>query len=513
VARAPSITGSTSGGGGGGGGNAATEIGELSFLEDMTAGSKTTTGAFTIYAADGTTVKATGQITTTGSITSAWAVEWDTSYGIRVTGVTKNTGSGGTVTVAINPAASVFASANWSKDDVVAQVVYGASVSAGTGAIYYGAAPYGSTSLGVSDGRSIKGTVTGGTVAWTTERWGNYDNDSIVSLGSSAIPASAVYLQEGRDLQNRIKLGASDYIDPAQWYDTAWDGRGIGQMLVTVSDDPATSRYTAAGGYALILSANNNDAANPSSSELRKAKFYARNEAPETAGTGGALVGLVDWSAVSYNFLTTGGTGGSGGAGPHTVGGRTWNLTLTGSGPTRLELVSGVLHNESTLANRGTLDTDLGASVGDTSYVIYASTDNATRAGAANSLGLFWGTASTVNSNNQGAILLGSASATDLLVRECTGVGSFTTVNNATITDYTTTPTLLGVVVNGGGWTDCHSQGSSTLPTDGGTFGTVGPKQWGENGAQTIQDRRYLIVQLVYDLDLRLAAHEQRIAP
>ena len=231
------------------------------------------------------------------------------------------------------------------------------------------------------------------------------------------------------------------------------------------------------------------------------------------AAAGGALVSLVDWAGVSYNFLTTGGTGGSGGAGPHTVGGRTWNLTLTGSGPTRLELVSGVLHNESTLANRGTLDTDLGASVGDTSYVIYASADNATRAGAANSLGLFWGTANTVNSNNQGAILLGSASATNLLVRECTGVGSFTTVTNATITDYTTTPTLLGVVVNGGGWTDCHSQGSSTLPTDGGTFGTVGPKQWGEAGAQTIQDRRYLIVQLVFDLDLRLAAHEQRIAP
>lgn len=231
------------------------------------------------------------------------------------------------------------------------------------------------------------------------------------------------------------------------------------------------------------------------------------------AAGGGALVGLVDWAGVSYNFLTTGGTGGSGGAGPHTVGGRTWNLTLTGSGPTRLELVSGVLHNESTLANRGTLDTDLGASVGDTSYVIYASTDNATRAGAANSLGLFWGTTNTVNSNNQGAILLGSASATDLLARECTGPGSFPTVNASTITDYTTTPTLLGVVVNGGGWTDCHSQGSSTLPTDGGTFGTVGPKQWGENAAQTIQDRRYLIVQLVYDLDLRLAAHEQRIAP
>ena len=240
----------------------------------------------------------------------------------------------------------------------------------------------------------------------------------------------------------------------------------------------------------------------------------ALHDYSRAAAAGGALVSIVDWAGVSYNFLTTGGTGGSGGAGPHTVSGRTWNLTVTGSGPTRLELVSGVLHNESTLANRGTLDTDLGASVGDTPAAVYMSAENAVRSESAVAVGLYVGASNSLNSADQAQILLGVAGTTDLLQRECTSSSpNFTIVNNATITDFTSTPTSIGLFVAGGGWTPCHSQGSAALPTDGGTFGTVGPKQYGENGAQTIQDRRYLILNPVQDCDIRLAAHEQRIAP
>ncbi len=503
MAHAPSITGST-GGGGGGGGNAATEIGELSLLEDMTAGSKTTTGSFTIYAADGTTAKATGQITTTGSITSAWAVEWDTSYGIRVTGVTKNTGSGGTVTVAINPAASVFASANWSKDDVVAQVVYGASVSAGTGAIYYGAAPYGSITLGVNDARSIKATVTGGTVAWTTERWGNYDNDPIVSLGSSAIPASAVYLQEGRDLQNRIKLGASDYIAPADWYDTAWDGRGIGQMLVTVSDDPATSRYTAAGGYALILSASNNDASNPSSSELRKAKFYARNEAPETAGTS-SWSSVLDWSAASESFAA--------GESTYTIGGLSVTLDYeSGSGPASIDLASGVLSVQADDADYAYLIVDLGedfanvplwacvaitsvTGVGSTTPVIWQLADDTTQLTAAG----HW------------QELIGQGgSETTILGRFATGAASFVNANNRTVSDITTTATRLAVYIDGTDFRPSFDQGTSALPADGGDLSTVGPNSYSTTtGAYTTtnaKNQRYLHLRVRCNATIRMSA-------
>ena len=326
---------------GGGGGDAATEIGELSLLTDMTAGSKSSTGSFNIYEADGTTLKATGEITTSGSLSATWYVEWDTSYGIRAVDVKKAGGSSGSVIVAITPASSVFASADWSTDDVVAQLVYGASSAATDGAVWYGVAPYGSLALTVNDGRSIKATSTSGTVAWTGERWGNYDSDTITSLGSTAIPSSLVYFQELRALQNRVKVGASDYIDPTAWASTSWDGRSIGEMLVAVDDDPATERYAASGGYTIILAANNNDAANPSSSTFQKAKFWARNVAPETVVSGLSAILNIDWAALhaangDYDFLADG----PGGDGTHTYGGYTFELSGSATAVTKLEVIS-----------------------------------------------------------------------------------------------------------------------------------------------------------------------------
>lgn len=270
------------------------EVGEVSFLADMTAGSKSTTGAFTVYAADGTTVKASGQITTTGTLTGNWTVEWNTSYGIRVTGVEKGGGAAGTVMVALNVPSATWDSVTWGEDDIVAQIVYGASAAPTSGAIYYGVAPAGSTTLETNDGRAFVATATAGTVAWTTNRYGNVDSDPVVSLGSSAIPSSLVYYQELRALGNRIKLGASDYVDPTTWQSTAWDGYGIGRMLITVEDDPAVERYAAAGGYAVILAAKNDDAANASSSTLQKVKFYNRSYSDETAVAAGGPTRLVD---------------------------------------------------------------------------------------------------------------------------------------------------------------------------------------------------------------------------
>jgi|GEM_PF-2772355 len=255
-------------------GASATEMGEVSFLTDMTAGSKTTTGSFTIYEADGTTPKATGEITTSGTLTSNWTVEWDTSYGIRITGVEKGGGSSGTVVVAITPAASVFAGVDWATDNIVAQSVYGASSAPTSGAVWYGMAPGGSLALTVNDGRAIKATATAGAVAWTTERWGNYSSATVAALGTTAIPSSAVYHQELRSLTNRIKVGATDYIAPGSWRTTAWDGVGVGRMAIAADDDPATERYAASGGFALVIAANNNDAANACSTTLRKAKFW-----------------------------------------------------------------------------------------------------------------------------------------------------------------------------------------------------------------------------------------------
>ena len=255
-------------------GASATEMGEVSFLADMTAGSKTTTGSFTIYEADGTTPKATGEITTSGTLIANWVVEWDTSYGIRIRDVKKGGGSSGSVIVALTPASSVFAGIDWATDDIVAQAVYGASAAPTSGAVWYGMAPGGSLSLVVNDGRAIKATNTAGTMSWTTERWGNYNSATVAALGTTAIPSSAVYHQELRALTNRIKVGATDYVGPGSWRTTAWDGVGIGRMAIAADDDPATERYAASGGFTLILATNNNDAANACSTTLQKAKFW-----------------------------------------------------------------------------------------------------------------------------------------------------------------------------------------------------------------------------------------------
>jgi hypothetical protein len=255
-------------------GASATEMGEVSFLSDMTAGSKTTTGSFTIYEADGTTPKATGEITTSGSLTSNWTVEWDTSYGIRITGVEKGGGSSGSVIVALTPASSVFAGIDWATDDIVAQSVYGASAAPNSGAVWYGMAPGGALSLTVNDGRAIKATNTAGTMSWSTERWGVYTSATVAALGTTAIPSSAVYHQELRALTNRIKVGASDYIAPGSWRTTAWDGVGIGRMAIAADDDPEVERYAASGGFTLVLACNNNDASAACSTTLRKARFW-----------------------------------------------------------------------------------------------------------------------------------------------------------------------------------------------------------------------------------------------
>lgn len=273
---------------GGGSGPAAEAVGELDLTSNMTAGSKTTTGAFTIYEADGTTVKATGEVTTSGTLDPTWTVEWDTSYGIRIVNVTKGGGASGTVVIALNAPSATFSTVDWSKDDIVMQAVYGASAVPTDGAIWYGAAPYGSTALAVNDGRNFKVTVASSTASWTTERWGNYDSATVTSLGASTVPSGAVYFQEARYLGTRIKLGASDYIDPALWESTTWDGRGIGRMLIAVDDDYATERYNAAGGYTCILAVNSNSTLNDSSTTFQKARWYRR------LATGSAVTRLLD---------------------------------------------------------------------------------------------------------------------------------------------------------------------------------------------------------------------------
>jgi hypothetical protein len=234
------------------------------------------------------------------------------------------------------------------------------------------------------------------------------------------------------------------------------------------------------------------------------------------AAGGGSLVSLLDWDGVTYDFLTTGGTGGSGGEGPHTVNGLTYNLSFVGTlGPTTMSISGGVLTYRGSASARGFLVADVGVDVSAVPFIVYCSVENVVRVSAA-PFGLNVGESDYFNEANQGQMLVGSSSATNLLIRECTSNGpAFTTISNpTTLTDVTTTPTLMGMHVSSGSWMACYSQGSATLPTNGALFGTIPTTKWAEgNGASTRQDRPYIQMNCIEDADIRLSVLALELAP
>lgn len=230
-------------------------------------------------------------------------------------------------------------------------------------------------------------------------------------------------------------------------------------------------------------------------------------------GGGGSLISMIDLSGVNYNFLTTGGTGGTGGPGPHTVAGLTWTMTYTAGTPTRVEIVNGVLIHEGDINNRALLIVDQNQNLSKRPWVAYYSIENATH--VANSpCGLYAGENTTINGGNQAQLLPGSGSATSFLQRENVGSSpSFTTVNNAAITDVSTTPTRGAMHIHAGTWTPSWDQGVATLPTDGSQLGNTG-SIWMEGGsASGGQNRKYLYVNLIENCHVRVSSYILEIAP
>jgi hypothetical protein len=218
----------------------------------------------------------------------------------------------------------------------------------------------------------------------------------------------------------------------------------------------------------------------------------------------GGVQSLLDWSGTSHNWLTAG-------EGSHTVGGKTVVLDYsTGSAPSTLSMTSGVITFVGDNTHRGYLIIDLGEDLDDGAWIAYMSIDGATNSESTVTAIMKISSNQTVgNAANQYQTLIGNGGTnTALLEREANGASSFTTANNRTVTDITTTPTLLGCQVMGGAMLSCYSQGSATLPTDGQLFGTIGPKSYHDGGsAQTTQNRRYLYVAMHQNCTVRVSAY------
>jgi len=224
----------------------------------------------------------------------------------------------------------------------------------------------------------------------------------------------------------------------------------------------------------------------------------------------GGLVSLLDWSGVNYNFLSQGGSSGSGGAGAHTVGGLAVDLDLREtSGPTKLQVVNGVIEYVGSMTARGQLMINLGVDVSKFQFTTYCSVDNATRPTGVSAAILYVGENTGQNSGDQAQFLFGNSSDTKLMMREnYGGPTAFTTLENATVTDITSTPTRVCCQMLGGAWQPSYDQGTAALPTNGAPLANRadgGKQQFGSNFVKLAEDRRYIGLNLIDNCDVRIA--------
>ncbi len=237
-------------------------------------------------------------------------------------------------------------------------------------------------------------------------------------------------------------------------------------------------------------------------------------------GGGSGLASILDFSGVSYNFLTTGGTGGTGGTGPHTVNGASMTPDYNGSsGPDALAFVSGVLqHTGNVSTKQAYLIIDMGLNVQTQPLVINLSAANLgssssqsfiPRIATHNTVG--------VQDNTLGALWGwdGAADDTSILVREANSGVSFTTIEQLTsLTDISTTPTRFAYHFLSGAALISYDQGTAALPTDGSVLGTALSSNLGiGSGATTRQNRRYIHLFLLESVDVRINSYKLEPAP
>ena len=289
----------------------------------------------------------------------------------------------------------------------------------------------------------------------------------------------------------------------------SWSGSGLGPYTPTSADGDAGSLGLQAkdsGGNVLAVALHS----------------YARGASGGGSGTG-ALVELFDFTGVSYNFLTTGGTSGTGGEGPHTVNGISVTLSYNGtSGPDALAFVNGVLqHTGNVSTKQSYLIFDVGEDVDTVPLVVNVSTDNLATSSSQSFIWRVSVSGSPGSPDNTLAALYGytgsAASDTAIFFRESNGGGSYTTIQALSgLTDITTTPTRTAIHVLSGSALVSYDQGTATLPTDGTVYTNQLTKNLGiGTGATNRQNRRYVHIFCLEDVNVQLNAYklEETILP
>ena len=261
----------TATGGGGGGSPVVTELETWDATSDLTALTITSAGTSTLYAGDGSTVRASIVVTEVGSPAAGWSLTIDASESppILLSNVKATASGAGYISVQIEPAFS--SSPDWVRDRWFAEVLVSEVALDGASASYpellgVGVAPKGKI-IAESGSVTIRSWEEGGSTRWTRETWDDSDSDE--ASYTTAAGSSLSWLYDAQRQRLAVDNGgtsfASDYTSAGPW-----DLDTIGQAQIASVDDTSAGSYSTGVGVTLYLySANTSGGAKAGLSKIK----------------------------------------------------------------------------------------------------------------------------------------------------------------------------------------------------------------------------------------------------
>lgn len=269
----PLVNMTASGGGGGGGGpSGVTVLDTWDATSDLTSLTITTDGSHTLYAADGTTPRATIVVKAADSeLASGWSIVCNASNTppISLEGVKWSSGSyGGYISVQVEP---VFSSSpDWSQDRWFAEVLFSGISTSGTAsnpdAVRVGCAPKGSE-VG-DDGAFDLIAYDDETNTWKRETWTDSDTKDLVytTLIASSCSVLIDSLRHRLALDNGGTSFATDLTSGG-----SWDIETIGEGQIDSSETMEAGQYST--GFGALMLAYSKTSAGPTTIGLSKIRL------------------------------------------------------------------------------------------------------------------------------------------------------------------------------------------------------------------------------------------------
>jgi len=237
----------------GGGSPSVTVLETWDATSDLTSLTITSAGTSTLYAADGSTPRASLVVTVVGNVAAGWALDCDSSASppILLSGVEwTGAGMGGYVSVQVEPVFS--ASPDWVRDRWFAEALFSAVALDGDSGtnpelIRVGMAPAG-TIVQESGAVDISCWDNGGTHTWHRETWDDSDADtaSYTAAPSSSIALLCDSLHSRLAIDNGGTSFASDLTSAGPW-----DVDTVGQGQIASGDDTSAGSYSTGLGIML----------------------------------------------------------------------------------------------------------------------------------------------------------------------------------------------------------------------------------------------------------------------